>query len=220
MNVRAAVAVAGVVGVSLGLAAPLRAHRVDEYLQAARISVGVDRVSVELDLTPGTAVAPAVLAMIDTDGNGDIAATESEAYARRVIDGLVMAIDGQPVRPRLDRRQMPAWRDVSEGTGTIRLTASATLPLLTEGTHELAFGNTHRSDIGVYLANAMLPGDRRIEITAQRRDAVQHQLAIDYKLARQADSPAAGALQGAAGLVIVAVVGVMALRKMTARRRT
>ena len=47
--------------VGLGRPAPIAAHRLDEYLQAARIAVDVDRVGVELDLTPGVAIAPSVM---------------------------------------------------------------------------------------------------------------------------------------------------------------
>lgn len=219
MNARSNIALIGLVVVCLGLAAPLRAHRLDEYLQAARISVAVDHVSVELDLTPGVAVAPTVLAMIDTDGNGAISATEGDAYARQVINALVMTVDGQRVRPHLDRRQMPLWRDVREGTGMIRLTASATLPVLTSGPHQLFFRNTHRSDMGVYLANALVPIDRRMEITGQRRDEVQHELAIDYVVVRPTGQAAAASWQRLAGLVIVAVVGAIFFKKGQAALR-
>jgi len=33
------------------------AHRLDEYLQATRVSIDVDRVDLEIDLTAGTAIA-------------------------------------------------------------------------------------------------------------------------------------------------------------------
>ena len=114
---------------------------------------------------------------------------------------------------------MPAWRDVNEGTGTIRLTASAALPALTEGAHQFFYANRHRSEIGVYLANALVPDDPRIEITGQRRDVAQHELTIDYSLGPATDRPAVNPWQGAAALAILAVSGVIFLRKMTARGR-
>ena len=182
--------------------------------------MAADRVTLELDLTPGVAIAPAVLAMIDTDRNGDLSAAESDAYARSVIDGVALKVDGHPVQPRLERRQMPAWRDVKEGTGTIRLTASAALPALTEGPHQFFYANRHRSEIGVYLANALVPDDPRIEITGQRRDVAQHELTIDVfaraaPLTARSHDPG----KGAAGLVMAVVFGVVFIRKMTARGR-
>lgn len=56
------------------------AHRLDEYLQATQISVGRDRIVVDIYLTPGTAVAPAILSTIDTNGDGSISSAEGAAY--------------------------------------------------------------------------------------------------------------------------------------------
>ena len=41
--------------------AVVSAHRRDEYLQAARLALDPGRVQIELDLTPGIAVADAIL---------------------------------------------------------------------------------------------------------------------------------------------------------------
>ena len=46
------------------------AHRLDEYLQATLIAVEKDRVEVSLRLIPGVAVSSAVIASIDTNGDG------------------------------------------------------------------------------------------------------------------------------------------------------
>ena len=46
------------------------AHRRDEYLQAARLAVEPDRVELELDVTPGIAVADATIADLDRDRDG------------------------------------------------------------------------------------------------------------------------------------------------------
>ena len=219
MNARALTGRVAVAALCLGVSVSLRAHRVDEYLQAARVSVDPDRVSVELDLTPGVAVAPSILAMIDADGNGDISAVERDNYARRVVDGLVVTIDGHTIRPRLDRRQIPALRDLKEGTGSIRLSASAPLPALAVGAHQLFISNRHRADIGVYLANAMMPDDPRIEISAQRRDVFQHELTIEYVLAPATDRTDRRAivLRDLAGLAVIGLgiglAGTLMLKK-------
>ena len=110
-------------------------------------------------------------------------------------------------------RDRPDWRDVKEGTGVIRLSASVALPVLTEGSHQLFLGNTHRADVGVYLANALVPADRRIEISGQRRDVAQHELTIDYALARATDRPAVSVWQATAGLVIVTALGIVVFRR-------
>ena len=43
------------------LATHALAHRLDEYLQATRISVATNRIDLSIDLTPGVAVAAAVM---------------------------------------------------------------------------------------------------------------------------------------------------------------
>ena len=46
------------------------AHRLDEYLQAAILTIEKDRVQVSMRLTPGVAVYAVVLAGIDSNGDG------------------------------------------------------------------------------------------------------------------------------------------------------
>ncbi|HSV15655.1 MAG TPA: hypothetical protein VLI90_15445, partial [Tepidisphaeraceae bacterium] len=55
------------------------AHRLDEYLQATRVGIERERVSLEMDLTPGVSVARQVTAWIDSDGNRVISTPESLA---------------------------------------------------------------------------------------------------------------------------------------------
>jgi len=160
----------------------LSAHRLDEYLQAARLSIGVDRVALELDLTPGVAMAPEVFAMIDANGDGQWSRAEIDAYAQQVIGALVLTIDGRPARLALDRLDAPAREAMNEGVGAIRLRARALGPAASPGNHHVTFRNTHRPMTSVYLANALVPIDRRIEITSQDRDEVQSQLTINYRV--------------------------------------
>jgi hypothetical protein len=72
---------------------------------------------------------------------------------------------------------------MNDGVGVIRIRSSARFPAAAAGRHELTYRNTHESDISVYLANALVPTDNQIEITAQRRDSSQSELAIDYRVA-------------------------------------
>jgi len=198
--------------VCLGRPVPIGAHNLDEYLQAARIAVDRDHVSLELDLTPGVAVAPSVLAMIDRDRNGEITDAEGADYARQVVDGLVVEVDGRAVRLRLEGQTMPAWRDVAEGTGAIRLRASANVTRVGAGRHQLYFRNIHRVDIGVYLLNALVPPDDRIEITGQTRDHAQHELTIDFRVHDSAQRLWAAL----AGFLAAATVGLVAVRRQPA----
>ena len=166
----------------LVLPAPAAAHRLDEYLQATRISVYLDRVSLEIDLTAGVAVAPTVFALIDADHDGQVSAVESEAYAQLVLSSVVLEVDNQLLPITLVRSQFPQFRDMSMGVGTILLEATAKAPAAVAGRHQLFYLNTHRPDMSAYLVNALVPADTRIRISDQRRDMRQRELRLDYSV--------------------------------------
>ena len=87
----------------------LSAHRLDEYLQATRVGIERERVSLEIDLTPGVSVARQVTAWIDSDGNRVISLPESLAYGRRVLDALSLTVDGRAVSLALGTSRHRAW---------------------------------------------------------------------------------------------------------------
>jgi hypothetical protein len=160
----------------------ISAHRLDEYLQAARIALDPGRAIIDLDLTPGAAVADAVLAGIDRDRNGTISAGEGAGYAAAVRDAITLESDGQPLTVELIDTTIPDLAAMREGEGSIRLRLAATLPALAAGTHHLRYRNTHRPDISVYLANVLVPASDRVTVSAQRRDVDQRELTVDYVL--------------------------------------
>src|ERR1041384_2448101 len=96
---RLSLAAAGAILLSAGT--PGYGHRLDEYLQATMFSVEKDRVGAQVRLTPGVAVFPAVLAVIDADADGIISDAERRAYAERVLRDLSLTIDGERLRLRL-----------------------------------------------------------------------------------------------------------------------
>src|SRR5262245_2022622 len=67
--------------IALAAGTTASAHRLDEYLQAARIDLQADRVTVDLDLTPGASLAESVIAAIDRDQDGVASRDELNAYA-------------------------------------------------------------------------------------------------------------------------------------------
>jgi len=156
------------------------AHRTDEYLQAARLAIEPGRVQIELDLTPGMALAEAILADIDRNRDGSLSAEEQRAYGSLVLSALELEVDGTPVRMQLGVSSFPDAGAVRGGEGTIRLHSAATLPQLSMGSHLLFFRNSHHPDRSVYLANALVPLSDRIAVTAQRRDGDQRELIIEY----------------------------------------
>ena len=83
------------------------AYRIDEYLQATMLAIGVDRIDASMRLVPGAAIASSIIATIDADADGAFSGPEQRAYADRLLDDLSITIDGRAVRPTL-----VAWRSL------------------------------------------------------------------------------------------------------------
>jgi hypothetical protein len=158
------------------------AHRLDEYLQATRVAVDRDRIDLEIDLTPGVALAKTIFDSIDADRSGNISESEQLAYANDVLAALTIELDDHRQTPRLSGHQFPTFDEMRRGEGTIRLKATAPLPSMTAGPHRLRVRNDHRPEISVYLVNALVPEAREIEIASQARDRLQHELRLEYRV--------------------------------------
>jgi len=167
---------------AVGNAIDLGAHRLDEYLQAARLAIEIDRIELQLELTPGVAVVDAILADLDRDRDGRISASERSAYVSGVTKGVTLEVDGHPLQAHPVASTFPDVAALRTGEGTITVRWAATLPELSVGAHTVFFRNAHRREMSVYLANALAPVNRRITITAQRRDADQRALTIAYRV--------------------------------------
>ena len=167
---------------AVGSAIDLGAHRLDEYLQAARLAIEIDRIELQLELTPGVAVADAILSDLDRDRDGRISAGERSAYVSEITKGVTLEVDGHPLEAHAVTSTFPDVAALRTGEGTITVRWAATLPELSAGAHTVFFRNGHRRDVSVYLANALAPVNRRIAITAQRRDADQRELTIAYRV--------------------------------------
>jgi hypothetical protein len=162
----------------LVLASNVLAHRLDEYLQATRVSVTRDRVDLSIDLTPGVTIADQVLAVIDQDRDGRVSGDECTAYAQRFLKDVRIGLDGKVLVSGLVDAAFPALHEIKEGLGVIRIRATAPLAQLSVGNHALSLTNAHLPAISVYLVNALVPKDRAIRITKQTRDELQK----DYRL--------------------------------------
>jgi hypothetical protein len=166
----------------LGDPLPAGAHRLDEYLQATRLSIDIDRVNLDIDLTPGVSVASRILGWMDANGDGEISSIERDAYARQVLSSVALSVDGRAVPIALADGRFPDVRDMTAGIGTIRLRATSRWQPASSGRHHIAYVNEHRPEMSVYLVNALVPADPRIRITEQRRDPAQHRLTLDYEV--------------------------------------
>jgi len=207
MNVPRRLRPFAVMGAWLATVPLASAHRVDEYLQATRLSIDIERVDLEIDLTAGVAVASKVFAWIDTNRDGEISSAEGDAYAREMLRSVVLKVDGWPAPITLVETSFPQFRDMSLGVGTIRLRATARIPAAAAGRHQVSFLNMHRPESSVYLVNALVPANPRLQFGDQRRDIAQHGLTMEYRVIADAPSDRTLAL-----LVGLALAGCLFLR--------
>lgn len=173
-----ALAAVATIAASVGVTA----HRIDEYLQAARFGIDPDRVELQLDLTPGVAIIDSIVSEIDRNSDGTISSIERDAYVGAVLADLSLSLDGRALRLDPAASTFPDLDALRRGEGVIQLRATASLSHVSNGVHNLAFKNMHRRDLSVYLANALVPSDDRVAINAQHRDEAQADLTIEYTL--------------------------------------
>jgi hypothetical protein len=166
----------------LVLATDALAHRLDEYLQATRVSVATNRLDLSIDLTPGVAIADQLLIVIDKDRDGRISEEEAAAYAQRVLRDIQIRLDENVLALSLEDASFPAMHEVKKGLGVIRIKASAPVAPLSVGKHTLNLTNAHLPAISVYLVNALVPKDRAIKITKQTRDELQRTYCLEFGL--------------------------------------
>ena len=155
------------------------AHRLDEYLQATKISLEKDRIQAQIRMTPGVAVFSSVMATIDTNGDGVVSEGEQRAYAERVIGDLSLTVDGDRLSLQLISAIFPKTDEMKEGLGDIQIEFSAEAR---RGGPErkLVFENHHQKPIAAYLVNCLAPRDPDIQVAAQSRNYEQSVYQLDY----------------------------------------
>ena len=120
-----------------------------------------------------------------------------------MLASLTLSADTQALPLALGGHQFPDHAAMLEGLGTIRLRASAPMPRLSGGRHAIEFSNAFRREASVYLANTLVPDDRRITIDAQERDPLQQRLTVTYDVASSRTRRAGGI---AASLTVLLIV--------------
>ena len=133
----------------------------------------------ELSLTPGIAVADAVIRDIDVNGDAVLSPAEQRTYAERVLRGLSLHVDDRPVPLTLASSSFPAATTLRGGDAFITLRIDAgTAPA--PGAHRLSFRNANAAHGAVYLANPLMPDDDRVAITGMTHAVDQSGLTVAY----------------------------------------
>ena len=156
------------------------AHRLDEYLQATLVTIEPEVLRLHINLTPGVAVAGEVMAVIDGNKDGVISTNEGAAYAEALKRDLIVRFDERLVPLKLAKWHLPAPGELKTGEGVIQMEFSATMGVMTAGTHRVAVENRHLPKVSVYLLNATLPKTEAVRITKQKRNKNQSTGEIEF----------------------------------------
>lgn len=163
---------------ALGLAECASAHRLDEYLQATLIGVTREGIELEIRLTPGVAMMPVWMAVVDQDRDGRISASEQRAYVDRVVREVELRVDGVPAPLSLIESSFPPLESMREGLGSIAIKLRTA-----RSGHELRFENRHLPQVSVYLVNCLAAPSDGLVVKGQQRDEAQKSIAFDYAFA-------------------------------------
>jgi len=164
----------------LALPSAVFAHRLDEYLQATIVVVEPDRVRLQINLTPGVAVAEQVLTLIDRDRDGVISTNEAAAYSELVKRDLIVRLDQRDIKLQLTRSFFPGPAELRTGWGFLQVEFAAALGRIAAGTHTLTIENRHLSGVSVYLLNAAQPASSSVQIIKQTRNENQSTGEIEF----------------------------------------
>lgn len=189
--------------VALILATSASAHRLDEYLQATLLGLTRTGVDVEIQLTPGIAVFPSVLPLLDRNLDGHLSRDEEATYAQWVAKDLELLIDGEKTPLAVVESQFSSLQEMHEGLGSIRLKMHGN-----RAGNRLAFRNHHLPELSAYLVNCLAaPGDG-LTVGKQERDEVQRSIGFVYSFEPSPGKPCISWLVGlgaaaAGGLVLL-----------------
>jgi hypothetical protein len=158
------------------------AHRDDQYLQASLVVIEPGGVRLQINLTPGVAVAEQVIAEIDRDRDGAISKNEASAYAASLKRDLTFRLDGRNLDLKLTASEFVPPAELRTGSGTIQMEFSAISGPVVAGSHRLTLENRHLSALSVYLFNAVQPRFAAVQITRQKRNQNQSVGEIEFTL--------------------------------------
>jgi hypothetical protein len=164
----------------LALPSAVFAHRDDEYLQATLVAIEPGGVRLQINLTPGIAVAEQVIALIDRDRDGVISQNEAAAYAESLQRDLTLRMDRRKLALKLTASEFVPPDELRTGSGIIRMEFSALFGALATGPHSLTLENRHLTRMSVYLINAARPRFATVQIIRQKRNENQSAGEIEF----------------------------------------
>ena len=199
---------------ALSLVGGASAHRLDEYLQATLIGVMRGGTDVEIHLTPGVAMLPVLMAVIDKDRDGWISQEEERTYVGLVEREVELQLDGVRAPLSLIESNFPTVEAMREGLGTIVIKLHTA-----RNGHQLRFENRHLPQVSAYLVNCLAAPSDGLLVGRQERDEAQSSIKFEYSFGAgpEAETRAAWIAQGslwsvAIGMLLVVRMAVLIYR--------
>ena len=161
------------------------AHPVDEVVQGAYLTVAPGQLRLELDLTPGTEVAGAVLKRLDANGDRRISDAEARAFGERVLRQSTLTVDGKAAAWRLERVDTPSYADLEQSTPTLKIYATATRPDRA-APQAFSYENRYQPAKSQWIANVFLQpgGGGRYRVIGQQHTGDGRGLTVNYAASR------------------------------------
>lgn len=198
---------AGMAALLLALLHPGGAHaqQRDQVLQSMTVELAPGRLAIQVQVTPGAAMADDLLGLIDLDGDAMISPLEQRYFTSYLRDSWRFKLDGEMLPMRPVSARFPDAGQMRAGNGTIFLAFEAPIPG-DDLPHRLLLEQHNAPQIKgrIYRVDTLASHDLRVQLLDQQRNQDQSQYMLDFRIMR------AGAVamprQYVAGTGVVAVM--------------
>ena len=128
-------------------------------------------------------VAPATLALLDTDGDPQIGDAEGRAYAETTVHNVALQVDGQALTLTITEVETPTYLAYQADFGTMRVFAAAPLAPGLTGKHRITDANWNAPTGVTYQVSTFIENGAAITLGKQNRDESRRTSAVDCTIA-------------------------------------
>ena len=109
------------------------AHPHTDVDQQILMTFGVDQAALTYVIVPSISAGPDVVALIDTDQNGDISTAEADAFAADITAATVIMVNGERADIANAFAILPPVENIESATAPITIKATVPLPFAQSG---------------------------------------------------------------------------------------
>lgn len=160
------------------LPGPACAHRLEGLLQATLVEVLPSEIGIEVTLSPGIDIAPKLIAMLDTDGDGRFSAIESAVWAETFMAGQSVRVDSRALTLWVQSVRTSPFAEMTNGHGEIVVSFKADLGAIGSGPHRIECSNRYEPIPSTYQCNGLVPKAPGVQISSHARDERQRELLL------------------------------------------